>query len=672
MNRATIDILMRFKDQAARPLQRTLRQINRNVQRTTRLVFSLKAAFAALGAGLVAKSFLDTATQFERFELQLKTIEGSAAAAKRSLDWITEFTSRTPYEIAEVTAAFVKLKAYGIDPTEGTLRTLGDTAAAMGKSLDQAVEAFADASQGEFERLKEFGIRARSTADEVTFAWTDAMGRMREVTVAKRADIIRETLAMIWNDRYAGGMEELSTSWSGMWSNLLDRLTLFKRKVMESGPFMLLKERLSSFLDELDRLDQEGKLTEWADRAGQAIVQTFDRAVKIVKDLKTPMQGLVRTFKALIDGFRALPTWMKEVGIFGALVGGVRGRFLLLGMAVAAERLRTDALFFKARKEGIVSLKEWFTNSATSDFESLSKLIEERAGKETLERLLGVSVPKDVFPPAQGTTLRFSGTLTEEDRLKALIASEEEWGASFADLKRRLNEPLTPDAHWAWIDPTEGAERWARLMEEQARKIGALMDNATTNPLRRLKEVGEQDWGVIQEIQERFRGELVETAGVAQGAARQIQMGFGSAFAQSLVYGQKFSESMKGLFSDLASYVTSVFARAAVGSVFGLFGLDLGFSLGSIFKFHDGGEVPALPRAHTGLNLAPDEVPIIAQTGERILSREQNREWTDWIRREREERSRPAVVELVLDGRTLAQALVDLAEEGRFPVVLRA
>jgi len=50
----------------------------------------------------------------------------------------------TPYP-TEVTDAFVKLKAYGIDPQAGALLAAGNAASAMGKGLNQAVEAIADA-----------------------------------------------------------------------------------------------------------------------------------------------------------------------------------------------------------------------------------------------------------------------------------------------------------------------------------------------------------------------------------------------------------------------------------------------------------------------------------------------------------------------------------------------
>jgi benzoyl-CoA reductase/2-hydroxyglutaryl-CoA dehydratase subunit BcrC/BadD/HgdB len=39
--------------------------------------------------------------------------------------------------------------------------------------------------------------------------------------------------------------------------------------------------------------------------------------------------------------------------------------------------------------------------------------------------------------------------------------------------------------------------------------------------------------------------------------------------------------------------------------------------------YHEGGII----RAHSGLNLTPDEIPIIVQTGERILSRSQNKDY---------------------------------------------
>ena len=110
---------------------------------------------AGLGSiGAIGTQIVGTSAQFEKFQTVLETIEGSSEKAKASMDWVADFAAKTPYELNGVTDAFVKLKAYGIDPQTGALRSAGDAAAAMGKPLEQAVEALADAMTGENERLK--------------------------------------------------------------------------------------------------------------------------------------------------------------------------------------------------------------------------------------------------------------------------------------------------------------------------------------------------------------------------------------------------------------------------------------------------------------------------------------------------------------------------------------
>ena len=61
----------------------------------------------------------------------------------------------------------------------------GDTASAMGKSLDDMVEAVADAATGEFERLKEFGIRASKNGDRVSFTRTSPRPRIHYLECPK-------------------------------------------------------------------------------------------------------------------------------------------------------------------------------------------------------------------------------------------------------------------------------------------------------------------------------------------------------------------------------------------------------------------------------------------------------------------------------------------------------
>lgn len=289
---------------------------------------------AAVGAtmGLVMKGALNTASTFERFATVLETTEGSAAAAQKSMDWITEFARTTPYGIEDTTAAFVKLRAYGLDPTNGLLRTLGDTSAAMGKDVMQAVEAIADAVTGENERLKEFGIRGSKSGGMITYEYTTRTGEQASRTVdANNRAMIESTLTAIFNDRYAGAMDKLSNTWGGMISRLGDEWTAFKLGVMRAGLFDWMKGQLGSLLATIDRMSASGELQAWAERTGKAL-----------KDFAV---GAWELGSAIVSGTRALADFVGGwKPLFGILAGIVLAPFILsvvqlgaaLGTATAA------------------------------------------------------------------------------------------------------------------------------------------------------------------------------------------------------------------------------------------------------------------------------------------------------------------------------------------------
>lgn len=44
-----------------------------------------------------ANGFIQTASEFEQFEVQLTTIQGSSEKAKASMAWISEFAAKTGY-----------------------------------------------------------------------------------------------------------------------------------------------------------------------------------------------------------------------------------------------------------------------------------------------------------------------------------------------------------------------------------------------------------------------------------------------------------------------------------------------------------------------------------------------------------------------------------------------
>lgn len=239
-----------------------------------------QAAIAGAGLGYFFKrNFVDVASEFERFKTILETTEGSAAGADKAMQWVSDFAAKTPFELAEVTEAFVKLRAYGLDPTTGLLKTLGDTGAAMGKPVMQAVEAIADAVTGENERLKEFGIRGSKSGGQVTYEYTDKAGQQRTKTVdASNRQMIESTLTAIWNEKYGGAMDKLSGTWAGMVSNLKDQWARFANNTMNAGLFDWMKTQLGDLLSTLDRMASNGELQAWAERTGKALVTFAENA----------------------------------------------------------------------------------------------------------------------------------------------------------------------------------------------------------------------------------------------------------------------------------------------------------------------------------------------------------------------------------------------------------
>jgi hypothetical protein len=185
---------------------------------------SFKAVFAGAALGVAVTKFgqsvLQTSRNIEQLKIQLETVTGSAQNAESAFAMVQNFAEQTPFQLEELVASFVKLKALGLDPSEKALKSYGNTASAMGKSLNQMIEAVADASVFEFERLKEFGIKARQETDSVSLTFQGVTTK-----VGKNAQEIIQYLQDIGNVQFAGAMEKQADTLSGAFSNLQDALT---------------------------------------------------------------------------------------------------------------------------------------------------------------------------------------------------------------------------------------------------------------------------------------------------------------------------------------------------------------------------------------------------------------------------------------------------------------
>ena len=316
------------------------------------------------GAGLgyfFKKNFVDVASEFERFKTILETTEGSAAGAQKSMNWISDFAAKTPFELAEVTEAFVKLRAYGLDPTKGLLQTLGDTSAAMGKPVMQAVEAIADAVTGENERLKEFGIKAKKAGKMVTYSYTDRAGKQRSKTVnGENRKLIESTLSAIWNEKYGGAMDKLSGTWAGMVSNLKDQWSRFANNTMNAGLFDWMKTKLGGLLDRLNTMAANGELQAWAETTGKKFVEFAEGAWKLgngIADATVKLKDFVGGWEnlgVLLVAMKFAPL-IWNIGQLAWAIGGAAGSLMMLatGTATVGAAFKALSLFLLTNPIGI-------------------------------------------------------------------------------------------------------------------------------------------------------------------------------------------------------------------------------------------------------------------------------------------------------------------------------
>ena len=223
-----------FVIRAVNKTQKTFAQINQGVDNMDRRFSKLGRGVSRLG-GLMATAFVgkqvvDVITKFEKLEASLRTVTGSAEKAGIAFGFIQEFAATTPFQLEEVTDAFIKLKALGLNPSEEALTSYGNTAVAMGKDLNQMIEAVADATTGEFERLKEFGIKAKSQGDQVTFTFQGV-----STTVGKNAKEIEGYLRSIGDVQFAGAMEEQADTLNVSLSNMGDAFSKLVKAIGDAG-----------------------------------------------------------------------------------------------------------------------------------------------------------------------------------------------------------------------------------------------------------------------------------------------------------------------------------------------------------------------------------------------------------------------------------------------------
>lgn len=191
--------------------------LGRNLGSLRGIAAAAGGALAALGAVNVASSAIEQFTAYERLNVQLQTYLGSQQAATAEMARLQTLANELPQDLQDIATAFTILTRTGTDTSNETITALSNVATANAKTFEQLGEAVADALTGEFERLKEFGIRVSKEGDQFAVD----MGNGHQVIVDSAQEVVDALISMgAEGGRFAGAAAANSETLSQSFSNL--------------------------------------------------------------------------------------------------------------------------------------------------------------------------------------------------------------------------------------------------------------------------------------------------------------------------------------------------------------------------------------------------------------------------------------------------------------------
>jgi len=351
------------KDRSAAALKAVrgnLGQVQTAVGSLTRLLAPLAAAFSV---GAIGSNLVRTNREFQSLKASLITFTGSVENADRAFNIIRRFAADTPFAVSDVVGSFTTLIARGIDPTVEQLRAFGDIAAGSGKSFRQLAEAVADAAVGEFERLKEFGIKARKENDKITLS----IGNTTK-TVTNDAASITAALTEIAGVQFAGATERQAATLNGAFSNLGDAVDNLFFAIGEAGlsaEIARVTRRITDSIGETDSFARTiaGVLVgsiRTAERAFELLSDNIDKIILgfgVIFGAKL-IRNVGRTISAIVGFTKAVATAQVTTTVLSS-VSKLLGKNLLVTAATLGTATTAAVIF----REDIQNLIDRFTDN---------------------------------------------------------------------------------------------------------------------------------------------------------------------------------------------------------------------------------------------------------------------------------------------------------------------
>lgn len=348
-NRTSAEALRGYRERAAQARAET-KSLGDQATATAGVMQRLRGVFTALlgfitlrGAVEGVRNLLGLGDAAESARIRLAGLYGSQEAGNRAFAELKQLARDNAQQFEAVLDAATKLKAFGLDPLDGTLQTLIDQNAKLGGS-QQTLEGIILAVGQAYAKQKLQGEEILQLVERGVPVWellARATGKnVVELQKLSEQGKLGRTEIKLLLDEIGRSAQGAAANNLGLLSSLVqglrDRVKEFFQLVSESGALQFFKDRLSAITAEIDGLARDGRLADYARRVSEAIVS-------VAKAVESGTRFIVQHAGALLE--------------LGKAYAAIKFASFLVGMAESAQRMLAAAAAAKATAEAVGGLR---------------------------------------------------------------------------------------------------------------------------------------------------------------------------------------------------------------------------------------------------------------------------------------------------------------------------
>jgi hypothetical protein len=310
------------------------RRVDTAINGVARAAFSLQGMLAGIGAGMIARDFIQTAAAAERLRHQLDTV--TKGEGKSWFAAIDSWADAMPVAGDKAIETFVRMRTMGIQPTMEMFTAMADTAYSMPGDVNANFTAIGEA----LAKITEKGQASGKALNELTSKGIPAFDILREKfrlndeqlqNLGKNGISAKQVVESIveWMGKAnAGQSAKFAESWDGQIKQLRETWEDFERAVMESGPFKIMKDQAKSLNDYLKTEEGNLELDKWAKQTAEGVILAFEGISFAAQGMVTGVNGFRATLAGIDIAIAKILQQADKLAAVKQMATGDLGQFL--------------------------------------------------------------------------------------------------------------------------------------------------------------------------------------------------------------------------------------------------------------------------------------------------------------------------------------------------------